>query len=116
VAELGHRDHPRHALTTHPVLAGDKFGTYVFDIRVSSFERHNSGASFYVFVLREEMRSDFLVVPFFELEKKIHEGPIKTVNDGTRYRVNIKVREGRVTLGTKEHEVTYYRNNWSVVK
>jgi hypothetical protein len=94
----------------------NQFATYVFDIRVSSFERHNSGTSFYIFVLRDDTRGDYLVVPFFELEKKIHEGAIRTVNEGTRYRVNVRVRNGRVALGTKEHDVTYYLNNWNVIK
>lgn len=93
----------------------NKFATYVFDIRVSSFERHNSSSTFYVFVLRDDERRDFLVVPFFELAKKIHERAVRTVNDGTRYRVNIKVREGRVTIGTRDHDVTYYLNNWAVL-
>jgi len=93
----------------------NKFATYVFDIRVTSFERHNSSATFYVFVLRDEERRDFVIVPFFELAKKIHERAIRTVNDGTRYRVNIKVRDGRVTIGTRDHDISYYLNNWSVL-
>lgn len=94
----------------------NKFQTYVFDIRVSSFERHNSSSSFYIFVLRDADHCDFLIVPFIELQKKIHEGAVRTVNDGARYRVNIKVRDGRVTLGTKEHDETYFLNNWGVIK
>jgi hypothetical protein len=94
----------------------NKFATYIFDIRVSSFERHNSGTSFYIFVLRDDARGDYLVVPFFELEKKIHEGAIRTVNEGTRYRVTIKIRSGHVTMGTRDHDVTYYLNNWNVIK
>jgi hypothetical protein len=94
----------------------NKFATYIFDIRVSSFERHNSGTSFYIFVLRDDAHGDYLVVPFFELEKKIHERAIRTVNEGTRYRVTIKIRDGHVSMGTRDHDVTYYLNNWNVIK
>lgn len=51
----------------------NKFDTYVFDVRKVSFERHSSGNVFYVFVLRADKKSDFVIVPFHEMEKSVHQ-------------------------------------------
>jgi len=94
----------------------NNYNTYVFDVRKVSFERHNTGNIFYIFVLHGKDETSFLIIPFLEMEKKVHEQAIREVGHGKRYRINIKVREGKVYLGTKEHQMNYYLNNWNIVK
>ena len=94
----------------------NRFDTYVFDVRKVSFERHNSGNIYYVFVLHGEKADNFLILPLLEMEKKVHEKAILEVGHGKRYRVNIKFRNKTVYLGSKTHDMNYYLNNWSLVK
>lgn len=94
----------------------NKFNTYVFDVRKVSFERHSSGNIFYIFVLRGENTARFLILPFHEMDKKVHEKAILEVAQGKRYRVNIKIRDEKVFLGNKDHEMNYFLDNWSLIK
>lgn len=94
----------------------NKYNTYVFDVRKVSFERHNFGNIFYIFVLKESKNTNFLILPYSEMEKKVYEKAIKEVGHGKRYRVNIKIRDENVYLGTLDHEMNYYLNNWEVIK
>lgn len=94
----------------------NKFNTYVFDIRKVSFERHSTSNVYYIFVLHGEGKNHFLILPFHEMEKKVHEKAILEVDHGKRYRVNIKFRDEKVYLGTKEHEMGYFLDNWGMIK
>lgn len=94
----------------------NKFDAYVFDVRKVSFERHNSGNIFYIFVLHNEAGNQFLILPLHEMERKVHEKAILEVGHGKRYRVNIKIRSSKVYLGNKEHEMNYFLNNWTLIK
>lgn len=94
----------------------NSFKTYVFDLRKASFERHNSGNIFYIFVLHGEKENRFLILPYHTIERLINQGVILNVGHGKRYRVNIKLRDGNIYLGTKENEMNYYLDNWGLVK
>lgn len=94
----------------------NRFDTYVFDVRKVSFERHNSGNIYYVFVLHSEKQDNFLILPLLEMEKKVHEKAILEIGHGKRYRVNIKFRNKTVYLGSKTHDMNYYLNNWQLIK
>ena len=94
----------------------NKFETYVFDVRKISFERHNTGNIFYVFVLHGNNENKFLILPFHEMERKVVEKAILEVGHGKRYRVNIKLRDDKIYLGNMNHEMSYYLNNWAVIK
>jgi hypothetical protein len=94
----------------------NKFNTYVFDVRKVSFERHDSGNIYYAFVLYGQKESNFLILPYHEMEKKVHEKAILYVENGKKYRVNIKFREGNIYLGNMQHEMNYYLNNWNLIK
>jgi len=94
----------------------NSFDTYVFDIRKVSFERHSNGNVFYIFVLHGERQSHFLILPFHEMEKKMHEGAILEVGHGKRYRVNIKFRDEKVYLGNMDHQMEYFLDNWNLIK
>jgi Holliday junction resolvase len=94
----------------------NRFEIYVFDIRKLSFERHSNGNVFYIFVLHGEKGNHFLILPFHEIERKVHERAILEVGHGKRYRVNIKFREGKIYLGNKEHEMSYFLDNWGLIK
>lgn len=94
----------------------NKFNTYVFDVRKVSFERHDSGNIYYIFVLRGEKETNFLILPFHEMEKKVHEKAILSVGNNLRYRVNIRLRNGEIFLGSKDHQMNYYLNRWEIIK
>lgn len=94
----------------------NKFDIYVFDVRKVSFERHNSGNIYYIFVLHGEEKDNFLILPFQEMEKKVYEKALLEVGHGKRYRVNIKFREGKIYLGNLNHEMSYFLNNWELIK
>lgn len=94
----------------------NKFDTYIFDIRRVSFERHSAGNVFYIFVLHGEAQNHFLILPFHEMEKKVHEKAILEVGHGKRYRVTIKFRGEKVYLGNMDHEMGYFLNNWDSLK
>ncbi len=93
----------------------NQYNTYNFDVRKVSFERHDSGGVYYIFVLRSENNSQFLILPYNEMAKKVHEKAIKVVV-GDKYRLKIDIRDGKVYLGNREHEMGYYLNNWEVIK
>lgn len=92
------------------------YNTYVFDVRKVSFERHDSGSIFYIFVLHGKNDTNFLILPYHEMEKKMAGKAILEVGHGKRYRINIRVRDDKIYLGTKDHEMSYYLNNWDVIK
>jgi len=94
----------------------NRFNTYAFHIRSSAFERHNQGNIFYIFVLREGGKNNFLILPSSEVERKIKEGAIFSVNRQTGYALNIKFRDGKVYLGNMEHEISYFLSNWDIIK
>lgn len=88
---------------------------YNFDVRKVSFERHDSGNIYYVFVLRGKKQSNFLILPYHEMEKLVHEGAILYVENGKKYRVVIKFRDGNIYLGNMQHKMNYYLNSWNLV-
>lgn len=96
----------------------NKFNIYVFDVRKVSFERHNNGNIFYIFVLHEESKNEesFIILPSYEIEKKIEERAIREVGGGKRYRINIKIRDGKVYLGNQNHEIGYFLDKWDLIK
>ena len=89
---------------------------FFFNLRIASFERHNAGGTFYVFILRENLHLHYLILPLHELEKYIEQEFVHVVGKGKLYRVTITVRDGRVRLGRRENDVTYYLNRWEMLK
>lgn len=94
----------------------NKFDTYTFDVRKVSFDRHNTNNVYYVFVLRWREKTDFLILPYFEMEKKIEERALLPIMNNTKYRVTIKKRDWNIYLGTKSYEVNYFLNKWDIIK
>ncbi len=90
--------------------------TFGFDIPKAAFERHDSCNVYYVFVLRTKKETRFLILPFHEVEKKIHEKAIFLVGKKPRYRASICIRDEGVFLGSREHRMDYYLDNWNVIK
>lgn len=93
----------------------NRYNYYVFDLRISSFERHNRNNTFYIFVLKGR-DTNFLILPYVEIQRNIDQNNILVVNKGTRYRVNIRIREGKLYLGNKENDASYFMNHWDIVK
>ncbi len=50
------------------------------------------------------------------MEKKVYEKAIREINAGKTYRVNISIREDKIYLGTRNHEMSFYKNNWKIIK
>ena len=88
---------------------------YNFHIRRVSFERHNQGNIFYVFVLKGSEDTKCLILPSSEVEKKIKEGAIYEVNERTGYSLLIKIRDGKIYLG-RGYDMGYFLNNWNLIK
>ena len=40
-----------------------KHEAFYFNLRIASFERHNAGRTFYIFILRENSKLDYLILP-----------------------------------------------------
>jgi len=93
----------------------NKYNTYNFDVRKLSFERHQSGNVFYIFVLKGEV-NHFLVLPYYEVERKVSEKAILEINSNKTYRINISIREDKIYLGSQKHEMGYFLNNWDIIK
>jgi len=93
-----------------------KHDAFHFNLRIASFERHNAGRTFYVFILRENSKLDYLILPLHQVEKSIDEEFIHVVGKGKLYRITIKKRDGKVYLGRQENNVSYYLNHWDIIK
>lgn len=94
----------------------NSYKTYVFNVRKVSFEKDYSGSVYYVFVLRSESTVRYIILPILEMEKKVYEKAILELKTRGLYRVSFRESEGKIFLGNKEHEISYYMNNWSVIK
>lgn len=94
----------------------NRFNAYAFHIRSSSFERHNQGNVFYIFVLRKKEENRFLILLSSEVERKIKEGAVFSVNKRTGYALNIKFRDNKIYLGNMDHEMNYFLDNWDIIK
>ena len=94
----------------------NRFGVYNFHIRRSSFEKHNTGNVFYVFVLKSPDFNEFLIIPSGEIERKVKEGAIYKVNDNTGYSLSIKIKDQTDIILGKGHDMHYFSNNWGLIK
>jgi Holliday junction resolvase len=92
----------------------NKFDVYNFHIRKVSFDRHNQGNIFYIFVLRGN-ENRFLILSSSDVERKIKEGAIYAVNNNTGYALLIKIRDNKIFLGSK-HDMSYFLDNWNLIK
>jgi Holliday junction resolvase-like predicted endonuclease len=92
------------------------YNYYNFDIRKTSFQKAHSGSVFYLFVLKGKQENNYFILPHVVVEQKVHEKAILEINHGNTYRVNIKLRDDKIFVGTKEHEMNYYFNNWDIIK
>src|SRR3989338_1194297 len=87
-----------------------------FNLRIVSFERHNAGKTFYIFVLRENGKLDYLILPLGEIEKAIEQEFVHVVGKGKLYRITITKRDGKIYLGRRDNEVSYYLDRWDIIK
>lgn len=94
----------------------NRFDRYISDIRISSFEKFNSGNTYYIFILKSPDDTKSLIFPSHEMQKFIDQKIILSVNEKTRYRVNMTVRESKIYLGNQNNEVSYYLGKWNLIK
>ena len=95
--------------------ANEKYGKYVSDMNINSYQKHNSSNTFYIFVLRGE-ETNFLILPYVEVQKNIDQKNILVVDHGKRYRANITLRDKKIFLGNLKNDTTYFNNNWNLIK
>lgn len=93
----------------------NKYSTYNFDVRKVSFERQQSGNVFYIFILKGKINK-FLILPYYEMERKVKEKAILEINKNKNYRVNISIRDEKIYLGNRSHDMSYFLNNWEIIK
>lgn len=94
----------------------NSFNEYNFNVRIVSFEKNYSGQVFYIFILKGKSENNYLILPQYEMERKVHEKAIKENRSNTTYRVNLKIREEKVYLGNRKHDMKYFLNNWDIIK
>ena len=93
-----------------------KANTYIYDLREVSLARGHSGVVFYVFVMFDAYgHRDCAIIPSHKLDELIHNQAVKSIPNA-KVRVTLKVREDELYLGTMDHVVTYYWNNWTLIK
>lgn len=90
-------------------------GQFHYNIRKASFQKHKAHNVYYIFVLKTENEMQFLILPFHEVEKKTREQAIREIRKGTALRVTVQCREGKVFLGNRQHDMSYYLNCWDVI-
>lgn len=97
-----------------------KILNFRYDVRMKSLLRFNSGNVFYIFVMRHDSKSDYLILPANVVERKINENAIKTAEKYDKYRVDIRLVDSdsgaKVYLGNRNHEMSYYLNKWELIK
>lgn len=95
--------------------ANEKFGKYVSNINIHSYQKYNSSNTYYIFVLRGKS-INFLILPFVEVQKNIDQKNILVVSKGKQYRATIILKDEKIFLGKLSNDVTYYNNNWNLIK
>jgi hypothetical protein len=92
----------------------NKFNKHVFNISISSFEKHQSNNIYYIFVIRGNL-TNFLIFPYHIIQKGIDQSNI-TETSNRRYKVEVSINSDKFYLGKNKEDVTYYKNNWGLIK
>ena len=86
---------------------------FAYDIRVSSFERHNNSQTYYIFVMRDQ-GTNFLILPYSELKKYIDKKIVKSYGQ-EKYRINFTLKDDQLFITNRNNDISYYLNNWEVI-
>lgn len=90
--------------------------SFIFDMRKVTLERAYAGNVFYVFVMIDpDNQKSTLILPANKIEELIHSNAIKDITN-ERFRVTLKVRNKKITIGTLDNAIDFYWNNWGVIK
>jgi len=90
---------------------------YHFHITLSSIKKHNESNIFYIFVLCDSLKRNFLILPSAEVDKQIKQGVIRVAKKPPGYSVAIKFKNDEYYLGKGYiHKMNYYLNNWESIK
>lgn len=91
--------------------------SYIFDMRKVALERDYAGNVFYIFVMiHSDNTKSALILPANEIDKLIYDNAIKDLKTVDRFRVTLKIRNGKIFIGTLDNPIDYYWNNWEVIK
>ncbi len=88
---------------------------YNFNIRVSSFEKDYSGYTFYIFVLRDNKKQEFMIFPYRDIFEWIKKKLIKKTSDRKYYLVPIVKQENQKYF-LKGYDISSYVNNWKSIQ
>jgi len=91
---------------------------FSFRLRKKSYERFNASNNFYVFVLRmKDQTNMFVVLPAIYINQLISQGKIKFNEKHRVYSITIRLYEnGLVGLNNKQNDISYFVNNWEIIK
>jgi len=92
----------------------NRYNRYNFNLRVSSFNRHDSRSTFYVFVIRERKNQKFIILPQKKIIDLIKKKLIKKIVRGKYYLVSIK-KEINQGYYLKHYDLSYYIDNWELI-
>ncbi len=92
-------------------------GKFQFSIKKSSYERYSTNNTYYVFVLREKNKNDFIVIPRNQIEFFINTGKVNFSKASDKISISIYFdnKEKIYRIGNGE-EVHYYLNNFGVIR
>lgn len=96
--------------------ANGRSGGFYASINKNQFVRFNNSNTYYIFVIRyylnAAMKSDFIILRSFDIEKYVQTGVIKSaVNLGLTF----KISKTKILLNTKE-DVSFNFNNFDLIK
>ena len=90
-------------------------GKYIFTINKDSFKRYNTANVFYVFVLRENIQNDYIIIPSMQINYFIGTGAI---TDGSVFSLTITTNDKKTeyTLNNKVKITPCYGNFGELIK
>lgn len=90
-------------------------GKYIFTINKDSFKRYNTANVFYVFVLRENMKNDHIIIPSMQIDYFIGTGAI---TDGSVFSLTITTNDKKTeyTLNNKTNIKPFYGRFGELIK
>ena len=96
--------------------ANKKAGKYGVSFKIKSFERAKDRNTFYIFVLRDGEKTEFIILSHFDMLKGIETESIKSTSGGY-YSTSLSEDNGSMYMGGKSRmSVEHNRNNWKIIE
>ena len=96
--------------------ANKKAGKYGVGFRIKSFEKAKDRNTFYIFVLRDGEKTEFIVLSHFDMIRGIETESVKSTKGGY-YLTVLGEDDGSMYMGGKSRmSVEHNRNNWKIIE